>query len=255
MTKRRLFFGLEVVAPWPAELPKGRVLPEEGRHMTLVFLGNVEWEELEARLDQVPPLPMRVGAVGVTDECLLLRNVVAWHVNLFEQGDVVDGYYQTLRRFCEGTDEREWRAHITMARKPFDGPAWKKAFEPLPVAIKGMHLYESTGNLTYVPVRSWEMAAPFLEVPHTADIAFEVRGESVQQIFLHAAVALAFEFPPLLGYMGEVEVVDLDDVIIALNDLVARADADVGVPFKAVSFAGELRKFDGLLEWEMIVDV
>ena len=241
--------------PWPAELPKGRVLPPEGRHITLVFLGNVDWEAWEGKLDQVPPLPMQVGPVGVTDECLLLRNVVAWHVNLLEQGEVLSNYYQTLRTFCEGEDEREWRPHITLARKPFDGPAWQKAFEPLPVAITGMHLYESTGNLTYVSLRSWEMVRPFDEFPHTADIAFRVRGESVEQIFLHAALALAFEYPPLMRYADEVSVGDLDDVVIALNDLIARADADIGVPFKAVSFAGELEEREGLLEWGMIVDV
>ncbi len=38
--EKRLFFGAEVSAPWPKELPQGRVLEEKARHLTLAFLGE-----------------------------------------------------------------------------------------------------------------------------------------------------------------------------------------------------------------------
>ena len=37
--QKRLFFGFEVKAPWPQGLPKGRILKEDQRHITIAFLG------------------------------------------------------------------------------------------------------------------------------------------------------------------------------------------------------------------------
>ena len=48
----------------------------------------------------------------------------------------------------------------------------------------------------------------------------------------------------------------LDDVVIALNERIARMDSEVGCPLKAVSFHGEIEVLSpSLLQWEMIVDV
>ena len=72
---------------------------------------------------------------------------------------------------------------------------------------------------------------------------------------LHAQVALANEFPPFLDFMDQECGEELDGVIAALNRMISQADATLGCPVKAVSFHGDLREEDGLLIWEMIVDV
>ena len=47
-----------------------------------------------------------------------------------------------------------------------------------------------------------------------------------------------------------------DEIIIQLNEKISLWDAESGCPFKAVSFSGEItKKENGLLHWEMIIDV
>jgi hypothetical protein len=40
-----------------------------------------------------------------------------------------------------------------------------------------------------------------------------------------------------------------------LNEAIARVDEQMGTPFKAVSFHGDIQEEEGVLKWEMIVDV
>lgn len=134
---------------------------------------------------------------------------------------------------------------------------WQEAFTPLPMAITGMHLFESIGNLKYEPCWSYPLKPPFKEIEHTADIAFMIYGEDLEQLFRHAFIALAFKFPPLMNFFYEKnEIKNVDDVVMALNRAVSKADEHFGCPFKAVSFHGEINKEqDQALNWEMIVDV
>lgn len=261
---RRLFFGVEVHAPWPSELPTGRLLVEEVRHITFAFLGNVHYQEV---LDLLPDLPrpnFRVGMVGQFDDCLFLSprhpRVVAWHVKWLEESARLVEYQKVLADYLRSNnftiDERKFLAHVTVARRPFDMAKWQKAFQPLPVMTGSIHLYESVGNLVYEPRWTLPLYLPFEELSHTADIAFRVRGESLWQLQLHAAVALSFKFPELLKHQSNMQPQSLDDVVINLNESVSSADAEVGAPFKAVSFSGQAKSIEeGVLEWEMIVDV
>jgi len=118
-------------------------------------------------------------------------------------------------------------------------------------------LYESVGNLTYKPIWSHPIAAPFEEFDHTADIAFTVRGETMAQLLLHAATALAFRVPALLPLLPTLPpAVTLEDSVAALNTIIATVDAASGCPLKAVSYHGDITTdADGVLSWEMIVDV
>jgi 2'-5' RNA ligase len=262
----RLFFGAEVKAAWPKELPQGRVLDEEERHMTLAFLGSCSLQQLGQLLPEIPLPKFQIGPSGKCDKILFLPkhhpHVVAGYIDWLNQGALFLKFQKELTHWLKShdypTEEREFLPHVTIARSPFSAAEWKEIKEEFPLFISAIHLYESVGNLTYVPRWTHAFHAPFEELDHTADIAFEIFGENLHDLHLHAELALSFKYPPLLPYITTEPFLEnsLDEIIISLNDLVTRADQEIGTPFKAVSFHGELIKKEGkLFQWEMIVDV
>lgn len=261
----RLFFGFEVDSPWPERLPFGRLLEPRHRHMTLAFLGDVEREKLTEKLTSFPRLGRPIGFVGQFDRLFFLPRshprVVAWHVDWLEPATSLLLFHETLLNWLEEegyTPDRRhpFTPHVTLARSPFSFHEWKKQFRPSVCMIKAIHLYRSEGNLHYRSMWNTSFDAPFEEIDHTADQAFLVRGTDMQMLFLHARAALAWSFPELLPYFGEEQISDHNECIIALNQLISRADQEVGVPLKAVSFHGEIvQKKEHLIEWEMIIDV
>lgn len=263
--KRRLFFGIEITAPWPEDYPQGRLINEGQRHMTLAFLGNVDEEKITALLPSIPKPSYSIGALGCFDSCLFLpqRNphVVAWHVDWLEKKEKLLTYQKDLALWLKGNgfalEDRPFLPHVTVCRSPFFPREWKKAFHTLPCMGTNLHLYESLGNSTYVPYWSYPILPPFKEISHTADIAFAVYGYSLEELCRHAEFALAFRFPPILNYLSNEEAVSsIEDIVIALNSIIARVDGEVGCPLKAVSFHGQIEETtEGLLKWEMIVDV
>ena len=98
---------------------------------------------------------------------------------------------------------------------------------------------------------------PFVEIEHQADIAFHIYGESIYELNLYAQIALAFECPDLIPFLDPQDNRrTLEEVMMGLNEIVTHADREIGTPFKAVSFHGEIeKKEDGTMNWEMIVDV
>ena len=133
----------------------------------------------------------------------------------------------------------------------------KKKFTPLPFATTNIHLYESLGNSSYIPLNTIPVKKPFEEIEHTADIAFIVRGWSLDELYHNGFTALAFKFPQLLPFfIKQVELSTVEDVIMAINQCLCEADTKIGCPMKGVSFHGQAAKQnDDTLEWEMIVDV
>lgn len=262
---KRLFFGVEVHAPWPPKLPLGRMLDASHRHITLAFLGNIPLHPLQDILSTIPIPTDSIGLAGEFDICLLLPphrpNVVAWHAKWREESPWIVTFQHNLSVWLSAhhysMDKREWMPHTTLCRKPFDPHAWKKTFTSLPFYLQSIHLYESIGNLTYIPIWSYPVLAPFEEIDHTADMAFIVRGKTFQQLYHNAFTALAFRFPSFLNYFAEkLSIQTIDDVIIGLNQIIGEADAAMGCPFKAVSFHGEAVALQNeTLQWEMIVDV
>lgn len=262
---KRLFFGIEVHAPWPSNLPKGRLLDESHRHLTLAFLGNIPYPPLRALLDHFPKISLKMGSVGYFDSCLALPprhpNVIAWHAHWLEENSSISNVQKILSDWLishdYSLDKRSWMPHVTLCRQPFDAHVWMKDFSPLPFYTGSIHLYESMGHLNYVPLWSYPIKAPFEEFNHTADMAFIIRGENLEQLYHHAFTALAFKAPELMKFFTPLKSLEnLDDIIIALNDSVSRLDGAIGCPMKAISFHGEIIPLkDSLLQWEMIVDV
>jgi 2'-5' RNA ligase len=266
---KRVFFGLNTQAPWPERFPRGRVLEEQSRHMTLAFLGEIEYFRLKDVLSEIPRPLFKVGLTGIFDSCLFLPpkhpHVVSWHVDWLEKEDSLLSYRNELVDWLKKVDlppkneDREFLPHVTLSRQPFDVEGWNKAFFKCPLIAFEIHLYESLGNSRYQSLWSHSLIPPFMEFEHTADIAFAIYGENLEQLFIHAQMALAFRFPPMIPFLKRDEQIsNLDDLVIALNDIVSQTDAQAeeSAPFKAVSFHGEIQKdLNGVLKWEMIVDV
>lgn len=265
MDERRLFFGMEINAPWPPHLPKGRLLDEGHRHLTLAFLGRCDFDKLAPLLKELPPPTFKVGLVGRFDEILFLPKryprVVAYNVDFLENNQLVDSYQKALTtalidKGFQVDTRHEFMKHVTLARSPFNEKSWLKAFTPLPLFATNIHLFESKGHLSYEPLFTWQVLPPFEEIEHTADIAYLVRGESFEALFQHALSALCFWFPPLLSFTARKrEYRTIADVVSSLNEIVASADKEIGVPLKAVTQHGEPQKIDSLITWEMVVDV
>lgn len=265
--EKRLFFGIDVSAPWPHEYPQGRLLEESYRHITVAFLGNVSYEKLVKILPEIPTIPIKVGLAARLDACLFLPprkpRVVAWHVNWIDDSSTLLAFQQQLVKWLQEhgfqikNSDREFLPHVTLCRAPFVIKQWKHTFSPVPCVLKNLHLYESLGNMKYQSLWNIPLQLPFEEIEHTADIAFNIYGENLQQLHNHAQVALAFRFPALLPYFSELkEINSLAEIISDLNKVIAKADGEIGCPFKAVSFHGEIQKDQNqILFWEMIVDV
>lgn len=261
---KRLFFGAEIYAAWPKELPHGRIIEEPFRHITLAFLGQTSLSHIQKLIPALQQPNFRIGIVGKIDRFLFLPQnsprVIAGHVHWLSPEDGLALYQKSLveKLTAEGykLDKREFLSHVTIARAPFVIKEWQAIFSEIPVMLKAIHLYESAGNLSYYPLWSHSFVPAFEEFEHTADIAFLVRAENMQQMHLHAQMALCFKFPALLSFMPTQLFDSLQEIVIGLNELIARADQEIGCPFKAVSFHGDVTtSAEGLLQWEMIVDV
>jgi 2'-5' RNA ligase len=260
--EKRLFFAAEITGAWPQDFPAGRILDEENRHLTLAFLGSTSLSRLLEKTKTIPLPSFHLGPAGYCTRWIFLPSEKEAHVVAAEvlPANFLQNYQKKLAEHLKAQgyaqDTRPFFSHITIARGPLEVEAWKKFPCLIPFYAKSIALLESLGKSHYKPVWRHSFIPPFAEIEHTADIAFLIRGKDFQELFLHAQLALAFKFPPLLSYFSkEQDFSSLDTVIVALNGLVARADLDIGVPFKAVSYHDEMAYHSNHLEWKMIVDV
>lgn len=258
---RRLFFALPASCHWPQNFPEGRVLQPLNRHLTLAFLGKCDWTKLNNSLKQLS-FSRKVGSATLFDHCLFLPekhpHVVSWAV--LENSPYLSSIKNELQNWLQqegfSSDQKTFSPHVTIARSPFKIQPWRKNFIPLGVYFHEIHLYESLGHSEYRSLWSFSFLPPFEEISHIADRGFLIRGESIQEIYEHAKIALFFDEPLYLPYVNFKKIVNsLEETIIALNELISLCDEKIGCLYKAVSFTGELKKDPSVLTWEMIVDV
>lgn len=251
--RKKVFLGAEVASPW-IDLPeKKRVVAPSMRHITLKFIG---WTEKEP---PIPLIPFVMSPVGILNDLLFLPKnhprVIAYQAIFLSEESNFKKFQEEL--IDKQAPSRPALPHVTIARtSSLDRDKWEKWFTPLPFFIKGIHLYESKDELCYTPLFSQELIPPFIEIEHTADLAFLIQGCDFNQLYLHGALALAFSYPPMILSLEVRALHSLEEVIEALNHLITKIDIESGCPFKAVSFQGRVTyKEQYLYQWEMIVDV
>ena len=229
--------------------------------MTLAFLGQSALDFLE--FPQIPRPHFSIAPVGVGSDLVFLPpdqpKVVALDAKWLEDPHPLFMYQQRLAEWLQTKGHTlkspSFYPHITIARMPFKKEQWQEAFHPIPFFLSAVHLYESLKDLEYRVLWSHPLKKPFIELEHTADLAFEICGTSLADLSIHAQLALFFTFPPLIEYYTLIAAHSLEALIIVLNQMIAKCDSECGCPFKAVSFHGKMQERGHLYYWEMIVDV
>lgn len=265
MDEKRLFLGFSLKAPWNDSFPSGKILKQEDRHLTVVFLGSCDYEKALSVLEHIPMPMFSVTPVGVFDELIFLpknsKKVAAFHAKFFD--DRIKEYQRVLYEFCikqnliDSTHiEKGFLPHVTIARSLSSIEDWKKSFSPHPFYLEDLCLYESLGNSTFNILWKKAFIPPIEELSHTADIAYIIRAKDRQTLYQNAQIALCFADENILSYLDHTSKVEnLDDIIIHLNQIVSEVDADIGSAFKAVSFHGRLKEEENHITWEMVIDV
>jgi 2'-5' RNA ligase len=155
----RLFFALwpsaaerTALAAWQSALQHkcgGRAMRAEGLHATLLFLGEVEVERLEA-------LQLAAQEVSAPAFTLLLDAAHYWghnHIVFAAPGQVppallalASGLEQSLQHHHFKFDARSFKAHITLLRKA----RWSDSLLPAPPAVawqmRDFALVQSVGD-------------------------------------------------------------------------------------------------------------
>jgi 2'-5' RNA ligase len=263
--KKRFFFGFEIDCPWASsEEPKrGLPLPSKERHVTLAFLAEQEEEEVACLVKDIPFGDFCLAPAGIFTKSLLLPHCIAWEIEwktgkeevLSFEKSLYAWLMQHLKELPKRRDDSTF--HTTVCRKPFCAKEWQDAFTKLPVICTFFHLFESLGHSRYLSRWHHDLTLPFVEIEHTADIAFFIRGKTLQDIYSNAQIALAFHFPKFIPFFEDCKgFSSLDGVIEALNRMVSTIDTHIGSPIKAISYHGSLCQIQSsIYEWEMIVDV
>lgn len=174
-TRRRLFFAL-----WPDEAARqrlskiarkalkgrGRPIPAEKLHLTLVFLGAVTEEArqcLEAGAGTIsgPPFTLVFDRLGFWP-----RPRVAWS-GCERTPEALVSLVESLRACALGCglkpELRPYRAHLTLVRKASLKAGFSAPHEAVEVAVEAFHLVESRAlpqGASYNILRSFPLDAP-----------------------------------------------------------------------------------------------
>lgn len=159
---KRVFIACSIKADWPKQFPPGKILTIDNRHLTIVFLGNVENEKLSIIKKAPKPLFAQMPS-GILDKIIPLPTrrpkAIAYHANLTIERQAMFDYQQTMVKWFSQhqfkVDDRRFLPHITIARPPFKTNQWHHDFEPMPFKVTGVHLYESLGYRQYQILHSY----------------------------------------------------------------------------------------------------
>ncbi|MCB1082563.1 MAG: hypothetical protein KDK63_05405 [Chlamydiia bacterium] len=255
---KRLLFGFEVHAPWPKTLPDDSTLKAKHRHLTLLYFGDVSYSQLHQEIRYMPKPLFRVGPVAIADSSLALpdraKEIITWHVEPFGD-DPIDEYQQEIDTYFAEKgytfNNKKYVKHITLGKSAALQKEMKKNFRPTPLIFSNLHLYESLKGDRYEPIWTYDLLPPFEEKEGGQ---FVLYGESFQQVFLNAQIALAFKFPELVPFLDPTyQVRNLHDGGIRLTTLINQAYRAIKIPIEKATFPDSGKQSNGLLTWDLHV--
>lgn len=259
--QKRLFIGFSIDCPWPQMMPAGRVLKEEHRHITLVFMGQAPFEKTIEVLNDLP-IPFKIGLAGQFNRCLLLPpqqpQVLAWNVDWFENGKDLLGFWRDLKDLLKAhnlplVDHKGFLPHVTMARAPFIVKDWEKSFTPLPFIVKKLHLYESVASIHYEPLLTFTLKSPIEQLTKNSVM---LRGKDLEQLYVNAQVALSFIHLGFLPFISnEMPSDNLLEIKFDIERKIDSAQDVIKGAFKTVVFPdGYTLEEDDTLSWIMHIE-
>ena len=249
-----LFLGLEAVLPSLPELG-GRAIKREFLHLTLLFFGKVKEGELIEKL-KISPIPsFKICPAAKSSRILHLSHVLALDIEFMNKSDLLFQWKNSLEFFFSYKESRPYLPHVTITRQSDRSLADQSLLFPIPCYFKNLHLYQGLGNSEYSVLWTHPFSPIFEPLDHTADYGFVIFGESYNDLYLHALMALSDDYHALRPHLHQVECAQIEDVIIHLNKVLSFVDQEVGIGIKAVSFHAKISESNGILKWEMIVDI
>lgn len=264
--QKRLFLGFDVSCHWTYEPDDHQMISHKNRHVTMAFLGRQDVEKLLKALKTLSIFPFSISPAGFFDACLTMPSahptVIAWKMHVLTSGKALFAFHATLLKWLDekkivcDAKHKELFAHVTVSRNLEMAASWQEGFQPIPFLLTAFHLYESLGDSQYRKLWSRMLLPAFEEIEHVADMGYRIRGKTLRDVYLHAQLALAHYDPNVLKFItGPLKMANLDEIIYSLNQVLTKMDIEMGSPFKAISYHGNLRENEGVLEWEMIIDV
>lgn len=261
MREKRCFLAFDINSIFDLK-DFGREIKE--KHITLIFFGNISLEKIEKlKKDLIFP-NFKISPVGFFEKIIFLPSkkpkVLALKAKFLTFKEDIKEYRKEIFLFLKNkkidSQNKEFLPHCSIFRNPFNKKDIKKEFLKIPFFVKSINFYESLGFSKYKTLFKKSFKKPFIEIKHTADIAFKIRGKNFYDLYINAFIALCFKEKKILKYfIKNIKIKSIEDVIINLNKCISDMDCDIGSSFKAVSFQSKILKKKDFLEWEMIVDV
>jgi 2'-5' RNA ligase len=259
--KDTLFFGAKVVCNWPKSFPEGKVISNANRHITLVYIGKVDEEMFVSILNKIPDCNFQIGSCGFFDGVLFYPKtkprVCAFNIFWMDEKvvDFTKNLTESVKSICNIEPITSY--HLSICRSPQSTSDWQEAFSPRGFYVESIELLKSLGSSEYKCLYEKRFHPPFIEIEHTADLAFSVFGFSFIELYENGFLALGFKDEKIFEFWKKCSQIDLlEDVVIKLNEAIYRLDEKYGTKLKAVCFHMDVKKSEDLMYvWEMVVDV
>ena len=255
---KRLLFAFEAYAPFPSNIDLSSNINGQKNHVTLLFFGDVSYKKIHETIRYMPKPSFKVGLAGLStgliqipkrDPSLLTCNVDLLGTKQidFYQSQIMDYYTQYGFDF----KGKKFLKHITLGTSSIPDQELMGLLFPLPLYLKNLNLFEVRPGERFESIWTYDLLPPFVE----HDLGhYVIHGESFQQIFINAQIALAFKNPRFTPFIdSSYQVRNLHDGGVMLTTLINKAYRLAGVEIEKVSFSDNGSQANGVLVWDFFV--
>ena len=254
--KDGLFFGFEVQTPFVETLLKDQMGKMQISPLPFLFFQESVCQKVDDLVCKMPEPSFRVGPIALAEAAPSISNHILGNVQLCMKrfgADLIGPYQKLLRHYFiqEGcqmnkknyTKQIFWKGPSLFSQKIED------IFHPFPFYFLNFHLYKRCEKRRYVRIWTHDFLPPFKEVESGNFILY---GESFQQIFLNAQIALSFKFPAFTAFIDDkYRVRNLHDGGVRLMTLIYKVCDAIKIPIRKAIFPDHGKQEKGLLKWDL----